>query len=77
MPHEFVVFLPYGSDPNKPAPLDTARALIAHLNVGRAEVGQDVLTGGVEMRFYYDARVLADAKAWLREKAVLFDVSVL
>ena len=75
MPREFVVFLPLTG--GRPDPLETARALTAHLHVGRAEIGQDALTGGVEVRFYWDAALLTRAKTWLRERSIVFDVNVL
>ena len=71
-----MVFLPLGEG-DTALPIDTARALAAHLRVGRAEVGLDALTGGVEVRFYFDPALVEAAKRWLKQRGVIFDVGVL
>jgi hypothetical protein len=74
LPREIVVFFP---NENEQPPMTLARALMEALHVGRAEIGVDALTGGVEVRLYYDPAVLEAARAWLDNSGVVHDISFL
>lgn len=73
-PKEMILFLP---NENGQSPLPLSEELRGILPAGRTEVGIDLLTGGVEIRLYYDAEVLAKAREWLTTRGVLYDVSFL
>jgi hypothetical protein len=73
-PKEMVLFLP--SETGQP-PRALAAELTAALPAGRTEVGIDLLSGGVEIRLYYDLAVLAQARAWLEARDIAYDVSFL
>ncbi len=73
-PREIVVFVSYE---NARAPLEIARAMIEAAQVGRVSVGEDLLTGGVEVRLFYDLMVLARLEAWLDAEEVSYDISFL
>lgn len=74
VPAEVVVYLP-ASDVQVPEMV--ADALRAAFPLGRAVRGVDLLTGAVEMRFYYDATVLAHLRAWLDQSGASYDISYL
>jgi hypothetical protein len=58
-------------------PVDVGQKLIAALGVGRAQMGCDVLTGGVEVRVYYDESVLEHARKWLLQGNIVCDIGLL
>ena len=47
------------------------------LEVGRVELGVDALTGGVELRVFYDDTLLRRIREYLIEQGVAFDISLL
>lgn len=71
-PKELHIYLP---NDNKRAPMELARELVAALDAGWAEFGVDALTGGVEVRLYYNVEVLRQARAFLEEQGAIFDIS--
>ena len=73
-PMEMVVFLPYVPE-TPPRPI--AEALIASLRTGRATIGEDALTGGIEIRLFYDPMILAEIRAWLAERNTVHEISFL
>ena len=72
-PYEIVVFIA----PDNDGPLSLARQLRETVSAGRAEIGIDALTGGVEVRFYYEPQVLAAARQWLRDNQIVHDINLL
>lgn len=71
---EILVFLP-NADAAHP-PLATAREMVATLGVGRAEIGVDALTGGVEVRLYFDPSVLVAVRDYARATSLPIEVDV-
>jgi len=59
--NEVSVFLPRTREQR---PVETARELIEGLDVGRAVVGEDLLTGGVTIRLPYDPNLVASVRAF-------------
>lgn len=70
---EIVVYLPV--EGNAEPPLALANEMAATIGAGRAEIGVDALTGGVEVRVYYDRRALDTIRQWLASRRVLADVA--
>jgi hypothetical protein len=74
LPTEMTIFLP--TQTGLP-PRALADALTAMLPAGRIELGIDLLTGNIELRLYYDPDILAQAKSWLEEQGVPYDITFL
>jgi hypothetical protein len=77
VPREIVVFISYENPGPPDLPETVGRELIAALNLGRAALGVDPLTGGCEVRFGYDPRVYEEARAWLAGRGVLHEIGTL
>ncbi|MDX1934407.1 MAG: hypothetical protein SFU56_17540 [Capsulimonadales bacterium] len=73
-PKEMTFFLP---NVTGDSPVPRARELIGALRAGRAEIGTDLLTGSVEVRFYFDPELLAQARAWLIARGIPFEIDYL
>lgn len=73
-PLEFTVYI---GNENTERPLLIARRMVEELHIGRAEFGVDALTGGCEVRIYHDPETLGRVRAYLQEKGILHDISVL
>lgn len=74
MTREIVVFFSY-DNPRPPA--EIAQEMVQELRIGRAERGVDLLMGGVEVRLYFDADLLTQVRAYLSERGILHDISLL
>ncbi len=68
---EVLVYLPFA---NIAPPTDLARELIGAVNTGRAEVGVDLLTGGVEIRFFYAPGLVAFVQDWAKKRGATVEV---
>jgi hypothetical protein len=73
-PREMVVFISYE---NQVSPEQTAREMVQALNIGRAEYGLDLFTGGCEVRTGFDRSLLEEIIYWLRARQVIFDLNYL
>jgi hypothetical protein len=70
---ETLIFFP---NEGTATPLESARALIRHLGVARAEIGRDALTGNVETRLYYDPSIVDAARRFTDEQGILCEIHV-
>lgn len=73
MTQEMVVFLPKLPDV---APIETARALVDMLDVARAYVGEDLLTGAVTVRTAFDPILQHTAQTFLAERGVPHEITL-
>lgn len=74
-PRLMMVFVSY----ENPSPEALAQQMMADLQIqpGAAAVGVDLLTGGCEVRLYYDPLLLAHIRAYCDERNIVHDVSFL
>lgn len=71
-PTEILVFLSYENDD----PRALAETLTRELGLRPIAAGVDALTGGVELRFYYQAARVDLLRDWLARRGALFSVEV-
>ena len=74
LPREMIVFISYE---NEGVPEQIGREMVQALNVGRAEYGVDLLTGGCEVRMGFDRGLLEEIYRWLVANNIRFDFSYL
>ena len=72
--HEIVVFVSYENA--RPAD-EIADDMLAVLRIGRAEVGHDLLTGGCEVRLFYDPLLLNEVREYLAIHGIIHEISLL
>jgi len=72
LPREMVVFISYE---NEGSPEQMARQLVEALQIGRAEYGVDLFTGGCEVRVGFDRALLEEIYRWLVAQKIRFDFS--
>ena len=73
LPIEITVFLPRVGERS---PVETAKELVEALNVGRATVGEDLLTGGILIRLPYDATLQGMVVSFLSDHNVLYEIDL-
>jgi len=73
LPNEITVFLPRVGESS---PVKTAKELVEALNVGRATVGEDLLTGGILIRLPYDATLQRMVVSFLSDRDVLYEIDL-
>lgn len=72
LPREMVIFISYE---NEGSPERIAREMVQALNIGWAEYGVDLFTGGCEVRLGFDRALLEDIVRWLQARNIRFDLS--
>ena len=70
---EMVVFISYE---NKGSAETIGREMVQALEIGRAEYGVDMFTGGCEVRIPYSDSDLTRIRAWLVTRGVVYDMNL-